>query len=533
MPISHGHRPYEYNEFIPEMDANNLINAVKVKQNLYDQGTQALQAKLDQLSSLPLLRDVDKQYANQELSKIYKLVEENAHADFSNPNTTKSFLNMVKPLENDGVLQSAVLSTKEFMNRRNTLDEIRKKNPALISPANVDDYMEDALSWFDDEQPGSYLAPKTYSPYIDNSKKFMAIAKQITPEIRQQIIDTGEAWDTYTIERLTKERVSQAIMSQMSAAEMNQLRMDAKFNSKQVSTNDKYATLKNFYNTSIEHNNSIMSDSNASKEEKQNAYYALRADQDILTRMRKGDKDYIDGLYLNSYMANAIDGIGQAYAYTNIKQEREQNPYSMASFQGAIVRRNQANASSLKRQEELDKASYAGSVVLDENGNPKKNEDGTFVRDAEFWKMKRATYKNGVAGSEDSFRIYNRPTDAKKTEIAEYDRMDESLIDLQAGESKEEEVSKLDPQFVSLFESAIKYVTGEDDFSSDYNGDYTVRFESYMDPISQEKMTKVTLVDDDFVYLQNISFTLGEMMDYADAYNSGSYATPEQKSSAE
>ena len=125
MPISHVHKPFVYEDFIPEMDASTLVNAVKIKQNLYDEGRTKVQDYYDKVSSLPLVRDADKAYANQELNKIFSIIQNNAgSADFSNPQSVRSFIDIAKPLERDQIMINAIQSSAEYKSRLEQLEEI-------------------------------------------------------------------------------------------------------------------------------------------------------------------------------------------------------------------------------------------------------------------------------------------------------------------------------------------------------------------------------------------------------------------------
>lgn len=345
MPVSHGHRPYVYNEFVPEMEAKDLLTAVELKQNLYNQGVQTIQAKMDQLSGFDIARDVDRQYANQELDKIYSLIQNNAHSDFSNPQTVKSFLDVSRPLEKDPIFRSAIDSTAELRNRQKTLDNIKTNKPNLYSESNEWDYMNDAYKWMNDKNPGTRLTKKNYSPFVNAAKRADEIRKSITPQIESEFNSTkykgfiSEEQRTF----MTQEKIKNGILAGLSPQELHQLDIDARFEASKMSKEDKYRSVVSYYANMEDQNNRLgtirgIENTGTTANEYLGNAQAIREIVSKLTDKETGtiNEPYLDRLYANFYTDDWANRQGAAYAYSQTVTKWETNPFSLAAYQSTL-----------------------------------------------------------------------------------------------------------------------------------------------------------------------------------------------------
>ncbi len=178
----------------------------------------------------------------------------------------------------------------------------------------------------------------------------------------------------------------------MSADQLNQLRIDAKFNTKQLEPKEKYDQLKTTYKTAREEALAKSTDVNSTPEEREEAIRVANAADRVLDRLRTGDMDYIDNVYMSHYITNTIDGVGKAYEYSSIDKKAVADPFYLASYNGSITRANQDNAAENSYNQSLVNAEFAGQIVLetvqvgtDASGQPiysqqpKRNPDGTLM----------------------------------------------------------------------------------------------------------------------------------------------------------
>lgn len=394
MSISREHRPYSYSEFIPELDSKDFIEGVKLKQNLYDQGVQMIQAKIDQLTGFDIARDVDRKYVNQELSKIYSVISDKSqNADFSNTQTIRSFLDITRPLDNDPNFRNAIQSTMELRNRQKVLNDIMTKRPESYSAANAWEYMRDVEKWSSNPNPGAVLNAKQYTPYRDLSKKITDIVSKVKADVESSMRDTGNFLTQLEIEQITKDKVKNAVMTQLSADDLNQLRIDSDFTIRGMSFEEKYNSLFSFYS-------GIATNPDVSDDDRKAAREVL---EEINTT---NDQELIDRYASNVYTSNFMEGIGNAYQYRNVKQKMIADPFALESvkFTHAKALKNMQN------QFDLEKMVLEGKAI--------KNADGTYSTNP--------NYKSS-SGEDDNFFIFDstttgassaNPIDTKATEDA-------------------------------------------------------------------------------------------------------------------
>lgn len=339
MPISHGHKPFVYSPFVAEMDGRDLVTAVELKQNLYDQGVASIQAKMDQLSGFDIARDVDRKYANQELTKIYSIIQKNAHSDFSNPQTVKSFLDISRPLEKDPILRSAIDSTAELRNRQKTLNDVRTKHPEQYNAANEWDYMQDAYKWMSNETPGAQLNTKYYKPYVNASKEWFEIKKNITPQIESKFRNMGNFISEEQRTFMTDDAIKKALLVSMSPQALAQMDIDARYSMAGLSTEEKYNRVMDFYKDAYKKYSALsqvkgIENTGTTAEEYRTEADAINTVTKSLENPETGfiDEDKLNRLAANLYTDNWREGIGKAYAYSQSVTKWETNPYSLSKF---------------------------------------------------------------------------------------------------------------------------------------------------------------------------------------------------------
>jgi hypothetical protein len=334
MPISHGHKPFVYEDFIPEMEASSLINAAKIKQNLYDEGTAKIQEFYDKLSTLPVYKDEDKQYLNQELNKIRNVLQTNVgSADFSNPQTVRSFMGIAKPLTSDPVLKNAIESTEELNTRIKTIEEIKAKHPEQWSAANEWHYMQDVQSWMDNPNAGAKLGKKSYSPYVDNSEKALKIIDKAKSDVQSFISSSGGMFTKTDIEQLTSKKIQDMLGASFNSNELAQFQIDSDYNTSQLSNEEKYNTVYNTYKNIYETNAKLARTQGVETLEGSSNYdyelaskAALETLQSLTNPEGEISRSTIDGLYSQIYKNDWVRGMGAAYSYSKVKKDMERDP---------------------------------------------------------------------------------------------------------------------------------------------------------------------------------------------------------------
>ena len=337
MPISHGHKFLTFEDYIPELQADTLIQAAKIKQNLYDEGQSKIQEYYNALSNLPIVRDADKQYMDRELNKIFSVLQNNVgSADFSNPQTVKSYIDIAGPLEKDPILKNAMESTAEYKNRLNTLEKARSSGK--YSPANEWYYMNDIEDWISNPNPGAKLQQKEYLPYQDLSKKVGDLASKLKPDVNVEIDNMVKSGQIRLdeVESVSKERLRNLIYASLSPYEQQQLEIDSSYTSDKTSAEDKYNTLVDYhndmYNTYLWGSRNPEYDYDKRKEYGESAQATKELLDSFVNPDGTANMDKINDAYTNYYRDNWDEGMLKAYTYEQRKSKLYNNPISLESI---------------------------------------------------------------------------------------------------------------------------------------------------------------------------------------------------------
>lgn len=359
MPISHGHNRIEYGDYVPELEADELISAVKLKQNMYDEGRAKVQEFYDQMSTLPLVRDVDKQYMNDQLNQIFDVIEKNAgNADFSNPQTVRSFMKIADPLKKDPILKNALDASQEYQTRLQTLEDVKTKSPDKYSPANEWDYLNDLEDWMNGATPGQKLQKKSYLPYTDNSKHYAELIKGLQAQVETEFktMSSSGLINNEEIKSLKQNRIKELLMQSMTPSMHAQMDIDSRYHTSSLSNEEKYNKVVSIYQSIADRNKTLSKIRGIENETGMtNEEYAMEAQaaDEILASLvdpNTGEirRDQLDALYSNAYISDWAEGLGKTYAYKQVKANLSQNFLQMQRV------RDNAALKRLEKKAELD-----------------------------------------------------------------------------------------------------------------------------------------------------------------------------------
>ncbi len=377
MPISHGHHPYQYNQFVAPLESETLINELDLRQNLYDQGHAAIQAKMDELAGFDIARDQDRKYANQELAKIYNVIQSNSSKDFSNPQIVRSFLDISKPLENDSTFKNALDSTAELRYRQKTLADIRKK-PSLYHMANEEDFLSDLKDWQSNPNAGAILGHKNYVPYQDISKKVMDIAAKLKAD-EATSTTIGSKWLTESQKKeLSAKKLHDAILKNLNPDELNQMQIDANYTANHTDNQTKFETLLPSLRQDYLDLQEWSNIKNVENQTSNTQHYTqedfarqAKAVKEKIDALEAGDENLLNTMYANAHISDFQKGIGSEYAYKEESTKLTANPYGLKSVERANAMSNFKEQHAIMQQNaiELIRLRDELGTETDANGN--------------------------------------------------------------------------------------------------------------------------------------------------------------------
>ena len=183
-----------FNPFVPTLPVDAMVQVGMYKQQKYEENVQKIQAQIDNVAGLDVLRPVDKQYLQSKLNELGNNLTSVAAGDFSNFQLVNSVSGMTNQIVKDPFVQAAVSSAANHKKNRDFMEEERKKG--TLTPDNELDYTTQFSSYLNSGLKSSDGRPVTFSgqyvPHVDVFKKLGEIAKSVGEDstIVQQLFQT-------------------------------------------------------------------------------------------------------------------------------------------------------------------------------------------------------------------------------------------------------------------------------------------------------------------------------------------------------
>lgn len=216
-----------FNPFIQDAPWEMLSQVALSRQQRYYEGVQAVQSYVDKVAGLPVIKDVDKQYLNNRLTQLGNDISKVAGEDFSNPFLVSKLGNLAHGVASDPKLQNAVIGSKQVLEKKARIQELRAKNPELYNPNNEAYSMIDINRWLTDGTAGSALADNhSYYDYYDYSKEVRDAMKDFKPTKISRKLPKGEWLHSFTDASWTDPEVREYLNGVLSERAKQQMRIN-------------------------------------------------------------------------------------------------------------------------------------------------------------------------------------------------------------------------------------------------------------------------------------------------------------------
>jgi len=170
----------QFNPYVAQLPVEAMVQVGQYKQQKYEEGVTKIQAQIDQVAGLDLIKDVDKNYLQSKLDELGNNLRTVAGGDFSNFQLVNSVGGMTKQVANDKTVQNAVSSTAWYRKQTQQIEEARKKGK---SDKNNEDFFQNGASkWLNDNVAGS--------SFSDSFVEYTDIMKTIRENITAAGIDS-------------------------------------------------------------------------------------------------------------------------------------------------------------------------------------------------------------------------------------------------------------------------------------------------------------------------------------------------------
>lgn len=162
----------QFNPYVAQLPVDAMVKVGMQKQAQYEDGVKKVQAQIDQVAGLDVLRNVDKNYLQSKLNELGGRLRFYAAGDFSNFQLVNSVAGMTKQISKDKFVQAAVSSAANHRKQMTDMEADKKKG--TLTPDNEYYYNKQLNSYLESTdlktEEGS---PITFSgKYIPNFDVF-------------------------------------------------------------------------------------------------------------------------------------------------------------------------------------------------------------------------------------------------------------------------------------------------------------------------------------------------------------------------
>ena len=384
MPISAQHTKFVYPDYVSALPSDDLINLAVKKQEMYTEGLAKVQQNVDAYGQLRnnIKTDVEREYFDKTMDNLVNTINQSAGLDFSMKGNVQAVLNIGKPLEKDEYITTAISNGKEITRRQETLSKLKSDER---SAANDADYFEDVQDYMKSGKLGYKLGTKEYTPYIDISKEINERMKGAKENGTVDIIMDGKYIRTESTKGLSPQEVASKISAGLGVKEKNQLRIDAMYDLKQKGTAQGHSDVVNYYSNLKQSSEATLLESQNRLKEAQDAYakaptesarQALEAVRGPLEEARlqvevanknltqvSDINNFNPNQYVNLFTNNFIANQANAYAYRQVEQKIQADPYGVQAQASKNAMNLASYNSQLRRQETREKVDLVGSKL--------------------------------------------------------------------------------------------------------------------------------------------------------------------------
>jgi hypothetical protein len=228
-----------FNPYVAQLPVEAMVQVGMQKQKQYDEGIQKIQTNIDNVAGLDIAKDSDRVYLQSKLNQLGNDLRTVSAGDFSNFQLVNSVNGMTNQIVKDNNVQTAVSSTAWLRKQQAEMEKAISEGKS--SQANIYDFNEVASKYLNSNKIGERFNGR-YTQYTDVKKKAMEAIKALHPDlIKYDIpfkvdnngqIDTrfyADAMKRYKIEGISESKIAQAIYANMTPDDLNQLRIDGKY----------------------------------------------------------------------------------------------------------------------------------------------------------------------------------------------------------------------------------------------------------------------------------------------------------------
>lgn len=323
MPVSYLSKIYESNPYLIPVDLNLLQKVNSYKQTKFYENASAINSQLNQLYSADIANKNQRDLLHNKVNSLTSQINDMGGLDYSDVNIANTVSSYGSEIYNDPNIIEGISSTAKLRKRQSYYEKI-KTDPKLSKFYNPVNEMWDSRK--DDEYingglDASYTGPTTPTLYKGNPyTRLMEAVKTLKPDIDVNIdpISGNPYYFSKTEHKyLSPDKVFASIQGSLDADIMNQLKIDAWGNMRDLGKDKLESLFVQNHNKSISNIDAEIENSknkmDVSADEKTKKFY-----KDRITSLEQQKKESQDNFDLNGFRESIKSEDGWINAMSNI-----------------------------------------------------------------------------------------------------------------------------------------------------------------------------------------------------------------------
>lgn len=349
----------QFTPYVQQVPVQALVEVGMEKQRRYDEGIQKIQANIENIAGLPVVRDIDKAYLQSKLNELGGKLKSVAAGDFSNYQLVNSVGGMANQIIKDPMVQNAVSSAARYKKELETLQAARAKGES--SPSNEWVFNTAASNWLNSADPKSSF-DGYYQPYVNWKKNALEVIKGLTKD--ETITDDAFTLDASgklviadaivrkKMSGISADKIQEALLNTLTPGDFNQMKIDSLYNYSNQDAEKFRGTINSTYDNRIKsyadqittlENAKLSTTSAIEKEKLDNQILSINKMINSIGKEKNSllgaiDSGNVDAAKAQFGTQNSIAGIADSFSYSQISQTYENNPFVDVQFKREQIR---------------------------------------------------------------------------------------------------------------------------------------------------------------------------------------------------
>jgi len=344
----------QFNPYVQQLPVEAMVQVGMAKQKAYEENVTKIQAEIDRVAGLDIMRGVDKEYLQSKMNALGNKLTLLAGGDFSNFQLANSVTGMAGQISKDKYVQNAVSSTAKYRKEVAKADALKKEGKWSIN--RQFDFDNEANRWLNDTNLETTFNGE-FKEHRDVNKKVLDVIGKLHPNIDIKDFpyvinkDGSIDYETYAsimqkrgVKAVDEGQIKTAVNAVLDSDDYDELYSQGRYNYRGYGTKDlqdsatrSYEVSKKSYEEKLNLiERKLLTVKGEEQEEllKTKKYYEnLLADEKMPGSLANSYKSALESIQTNPdqarstlYTRNWLDQIANGFAYREVQDEVLANP---------------------------------------------------------------------------------------------------------------------------------------------------------------------------------------------------------------